>query len=191
MAGRGRPFVVVWDEDDSEEALRAAYRAERDVDVRQRVHALWLLRSGERRMDEVAALVGTTYRTVQRWVAWYRQGGLDAVRTHRMGGYGQPPRLTVEQQEHLAQEVATGRFRNAAAIRAWVAETFGVTYTEGGMDSLLERLECKPKVPRPLHEKANLADQETWNKGDSEKRSRPPASPYAMRWAGRTRCGSA
>jgi transposase len=166
MAGRGRPFVVAWNEADTEEALRAASRVERDVDVRQRLQALWLLRSGERRMDEVAGLVGTTYRTVQRWVAWYRVGGLEAVRTHRMGGYGQTPRLTPEQQEQLAQEVETGRFHNATAIRAWVADTFRVSYTEGGMYSLLERLRCGPKVPRPLHEKANLADQEAWKKGD-------------------------
>jgi len=165
MAGTGRPFVVVWDAADSEAALRAAYRAERDVAVRQRFHALWLLRSGARRMDEVAGVVGTSYRTLQRWVAWYRAGGLEAVRTHRMGGYGQPARLTAAQQEQLAQEVATGRFRNAVAMRAWVAETFGVTYTEGGMYSLLERLRCKPKVPRPLHEKANLAAQEAWKRG--------------------------
>jgi len=83
LAGRGRPFVVAWRETDTEEALRAAYRAERRVDVRQRLHALWLLRSGTRRMDEVAQLVGANYRTVQRWVAWYREGGLEAVRTHR------------------------------------------------------------------------------------------------------------
>lgn len=165
MAGRGRPFVVAWDEADTEEALRAAYRAERDVDVRQRLQALWLLRGGERRMDEVAKLVGTTYRTVQRWVAWYRAGGLGEVQTRRMGGYGQTPRLTEVQQDLLAAEVATGRFRNAVAIRAWVTETFGVTYTEGGMYSLLERLQCKPKVPRPLHEKASLAEQEAWKRG--------------------------
>lgn len=177
MAGRGRPFVVAWQEEDTEEVLRSAYRVERNVDVRQRLHALWLLRSGERRMAEVAALVGTTYRTVQRWVAWYRAGGLDAVRNHRMGGYGQTPRLTEDQQEQLAQEVATGRFRNAMAIRAWVAETFGVSYTEGGMYSLLERLRCQPKVPRPLHEKANLTEQEAWKKGDSEQRSATPVSP--------------
>jgi transposase len=177
MAGHGRAFVVDWNEGDTEEALRAAYRAERDVVVRQRLHALWLLRSGDRRMDEVAGLVGATYRTVQRWVAWYREDGLDAIRTHRMGGYGQTPRLTAEQQQQLASEVETGRFRNAVAIRAWVAETFGVTYTEGGMYSLLERLRCKPKVPRPLHEKANLDQQEDWKRGDSQKRSGTPASP--------------
>ena len=117
-------------------------------------------------MGEVASLLGVDYRSVQRWVAWYRRGGLEEVRRHHAGGYGQTPRLTAEQQEQLAQEVETGRFRNAVAIRAWVAETFGVTYTEGGMYSLLERLRCKPKVPRPLHEKANLKGQEAWKKGD-------------------------
>lgn len=166
MARRGRPLVMGWREEDTEEALRAAYRAEPRVDVRQRLQALWLLRSGERTLDGVAAVVGVHYRSVQYWVAWYREGGLDAVRSHRLGGYGQTARLTPEQQEQLAQEVETGRFHNATAIRAWVAETFGVHYTEGGMYSLLERLRCGPKVPRPLHEKANLGDQEAWKKGD-------------------------
>ena len=165
MAGRGRPFVVVWGEDDTEVALHAAYRAEQRADVRQRLQALWLLRSGKRRLGEVAAVIGVDYRSVQHWVAWYRTGGLTEVRRHRAGGYGQPSRLTPEQQEHLAAEVATGRFRTAVAIRAWVAETFGVTYTEGGMYSLLERLRCKPKVPRPLHEKADLTEQVAWKKG--------------------------
>jgi transposase len=155
-----------WREEDTEEVLRAAYRAEQRVDVRQRLQALWLLRSGERKLDEVATVVGVHYRSVQYWVAWYREGGLAAVRSHRIGGYGQTSRLTPEQQEQLAQEVETGRFHNATAIRAWVAETFGVSYTEGGMYSLLERLRCKPKVPRPLHEQANLAKQEAWKRGD-------------------------
>jgi transposase len=166
MAREGRPFVVAWRDEDTEEALRVAYRAEQRADVRQRLQALWLLRRGERQMGEVAAVIGVNYRSVQRWVAWYRDGGLEVVRSHRLGGYGQTPRLTPEQQEQLAQEVATGRFRNAVAIRAWVAETFGVTYTEGGMYSLLERLRCGPKVPRPVHEKANTEEQEAWKGGD-------------------------
>jgi len=159
-------LVVAWRDEDTEAALRTAYRAEQRADVRQRLHALWLLRSGERRLGAVTTVLGVDYRSVQRWVAWYRDGGLEEVQSHHAGGYGQTPRLTEEQQEQLATEVETGRFRNAVAIRAWVAETFGVTYAEGGMYSLLERLRCKPKVPRPLHEKANLAEQEAWKKGD-------------------------
>lgn len=162
---RGRPFVVAWHEEDTEEALGVAYRAERDPALRQRLQALWLLRGGNRRVGEVAEVLGVDYRTVQRWVAWYRAAGMKDVRSHRMGGPGKPAWLTPEQQEHLGQEVATGRFRNAASIRAWIEETFGVRYTEGGVYSLLERLRCAPKVPRPVHEKADPLAQAAWKKG--------------------------
>jgi len=165
MARRGRPFVVAWRDKDTEEALRTAYRAERDPALRQRVQALWLLRGDTRLVGEVASVIGVEYRTVQRWVGWYRTGGLAAVRSHRLGGPGQPPRLTPEQQEQVAKEVETGRFRSAATIRVWITETFGVTYSEGGMYTLLARLRCAPKVPRPLHTTANLEDQEAWKKG--------------------------
>ena len=164
--GRGRPFVVAWREGDDEAALKAAYRAEQDAEIKPRLHGLWLLRTG-RRLGEVAEVVGVDYRTVQRWVAWYRDGGLGAVAGRHMGGYGQTPRLTPDQQEQLAGEVATGRFRAAADIRAWVAQTFAVTYTEGGMYSLLARLRCAPKVPRPRHEQADLQEQAAWEKGAS------------------------
>ena len=165
MARRGRPFVVAWRDEDTEEALRTAYRAERDPALRQRVQALWLLRGDTRLVGAVASVIGVEYRTVQRWVGWYRTGGLAAVRSHRLGGPGQPPRLTPEQQEQVAKEVETGRFRSAATIRVWITETFGVTYSEGGMYTLLARLRCAPKVPRPLHTKANLEDQKAWKKG--------------------------
>src|SRR5438270_1699108 len=96
MARRGRPCVVAWRDEDTEEALRAAYRAEQRSDVRQRLQAVWLLRDGQRCVGEVTAVVGVDYQTVQRWVAWYRTGGIEAVCDHRMGGYGQTPRLTPE-----------------------------------------------------------------------------------------------
>ena len=44
-------------------------------------------------------------------------------------------------------------------------EHFGVADTVSGMHQLLRRLRCKPKVPRPLAEKADLAAQEAWKKG--------------------------
>ncbi|HVE68193.1 MAG TPA: winged helix-turn-helix domain-containing protein, partial [Solirubrobacteraceae bacterium] len=47
---------------------------------------------------------------------------------------------------------------------AWVAERWGVHYTEGGMYALLQRLRCAPKVPRPVHEKADTAAQARWKK---------------------------
>lgn len=139
-----------------------------------RLHGLWLLRSG-RAVGAVASAVGVHYRTVQRWVRWYEAGGRSAVRAHHQGGVGQVPRLTPAQQEQVATEVATGRFRTTAEIGAWIQATFGVTYRPGGLYSLLARLRCAPKVPRPLHQKADPALQETWKKGGSRPHSRQPA----------------
>ena len=140
----GRPFEVTWREKDTTEALKAAYQGERGSELRTRLHGLWLLRSGWR-LPSVAAAVGVHYRTVQRWVGWYREGGVPEVVLHKMGGKGQVPFLTDEAQEQVAQEVATGRFRTGGEIRDWIAEQFGVTYKMGGIYSLMHRLRCSPK----------------------------------------------
>jgi len=44
----GRRFLVTWCEEDTAEALKAAYQGERDLEFRTRLHGLWLLRSGWR-----------------------------------------------------------------------------------------------------------------------------------------------
>ena len=154
--------------------MKAAYRENRDRWVRLRLQALWLLRRGWR-MEQVAEVVGTEYRSVQRWVAWYRQGGRAAVQGHRMGGTGHPAFLTAAQQEEVATEVAPGRFRTAAEIRDWIAQEYGVEYTVAGVYGLLDRLRCAPKVPRPVHAKTDRAAQTAWKKGDSARRSVRPA----------------
>lgn len=115
--------------------------------------------------------MGAHYRSVQRWVAWYRAGGVAAVRARKMGGTGQAPFLRPAQAAAVAAEVETGRLRTGEEIRAWIAARFGVEYTLGGLYSLLERLRCSPKVPRPIHAKADRAQQEAFKKGGSRKRS--------------------
>jgi transposase len=129
---RGRPFTMTWRADDSEETLKAAYLAERDGVIRTRLQALWLLRSG-RSLAEVTGALGVHYRTVQRWVDWYRRGGLTLVRARRMGGVGKTPFLARDAQEQVAHEVASGRFRTAAEIRKWIATTYQAEYTVGGI----------------------------------------------------------
>jgi transposase len=168
----GKPFVMVWAAADSEEALKARYLAEAHPRRRQWLHGLWLLRRGWR-VDDVADAVGAGRRTVERWIDWYRTGGLDGLLAHRQGGHGRPAWLTAEQQERAATEVATGRFRTAAEVGAWIAATFGAAYRPGGVASVLGRLRCHPKVPRPLHEKADPAAQAAW-KGGASKAPSPP-----------------
>jgi len=161
---RGRPLVIDWRPEDDEGALKAAYRQEGRADVRPRLQALWLLRTG-RPVWAVAVVVGVHERTVQRWLRWYRDGGLAAVRAHRQAGTGQPSFLTAEQQAQLWEQAATGAFRTAAEAQRWVAERFGVTYRPGGMYALLGRLRIHPKVPRPVNPKADQVAQAAWKKG--------------------------
>ena len=171
----GKPFVMDWAEADTEAALKARCRSETDGKRRMRLQGLWLLRQGQH-VDDVAATVAVHRRTVERWVDWYRhEGGVTGVLAHRQGGVGQPPRLTAAQQEQVAAEVATGRFRTAAEVGRWIAATYGVTYRPGGVQDVLGRLRCHPKVPRPLHEKANVAAQDAWKGGASGTPS-PPRS---------------
>jgi transposase len=160
----GRRVQIVWHSGDTPEALRERYRREEEGEVRSRLHALWLLRS-DWGMEEVARTVGVHYRTVQRWVGWYRQGGIAEVCTHHGGGHGQPSWLTPEQEAAVREEAARGTFITAGDIRRWVADQFGVTYRPKGIYGLLRRLRCRPKVPRPIHVKADLEAQEAWKKG--------------------------
>ena len=163
----GRPFQVDWRIEDTPDTLKGAYLAERDGTLRTRLHGLWLLRTG-RKLRDVASVVGVHYRTVQAWVGWYRQGGIQEVLSHKMGGRGTPRYLSEEQDRQLAEEVSTGRFRTAGEIRDWIESEYGVSYKPGGVYSLLKRLGCSPKVPRGLHEKADLDAQGSWKKGGSE-----------------------
>jgi transposase len=173
VARRGRPLAVEWAAEDDAASLHGRYRRARRADGRSRLHGLWLVRSG-RSAREAAGVLGVPERTVTRWLGWYRAGGAAAVEGRHAGGQGAPSLLTAEQRAELADEVATGRFRTAAEIRAWVAERWGVTYTAGGMYALLGRLRCGPKVPRPLHQKADPRAQARWKKGGARRPWRRP-----------------
>jgi transposase-like protein len=82
-----RRFHVEWQEE--EQTLFRLYKQETDHQQRTRLQALWLLRCGDN-LQEVAETVGVHYRTLQSWVSWYRQGGLEEVLSHRHGGHGGP-----------------------------------------------------------------------------------------------------
>ena len=159
---RGRPLVVAGRND--AEALCERYRRETKPDLRPRWHALWLLRTGWSARAATRAL-GAHERSVRQWVAWHRAGGVGEAAARRKAGEGTRARLTAEQQAALVAVAAAGRFRTAAEAVAWVKETCGAAYTVSGMHQLRRRLRCRPKVPRPVAEKADPQAQEAWKGG--------------------------
>lgn len=169
---RGRRLLINWQDD--ADSLGRAYRQEENAELRTRLHALWLLRQGHS-LRESAELVGVHYVTLQQWIAWYRAGGLTEVRRHRRGGrQGRASHLSAQQQQQLCAEAATGRFRTAHQIRAWLAEQFDVHYSPDGIYSLLARLKLSPKVPRPRAARASDEAQAAWKRGAWRQLSEPP-----------------
>jgi transposase len=125
------------------------------------------LRSG--RPPAVAAeLAGVGKRTVERWLSWYRRGGLEEV-LKRVPGHGAPGStcwLGGQQLEELvarAGEGAVSYLRRSPGLGGGRV----VSYEYKGMYGVLARLSVRPKVPRPAAQKANPDAQEAWKKGDS------------------------
>lgn len=165
-----KPVMVTWEQ--SAEELYARYKVERDVARRTRLQALWLVRRGES-LAQASQLAGVGQRSLERWLGWYRAGGLAEVlaRVPGHGAVGSACRLAPEQLEALVTRASTGAFRTYEEARAWVQHEYGVAYRYSGMYAVLARLEVHPKVPRPVAAKADAAAQQAWKKGGSDKRS--------------------
>jgi transposase len=162
MAGR---VEIEWQ--DSVESLKKRYQAEKDVQKRRRLHALWLVRQN-RTLSEVCEIIGVHYRTMQEWISWYRQGGIEEVVAHRHGGHSaQERRLSVEQEGELKRKADAGEIRSIADGVKWAQESQQVTYTYWGMRHVFHRLQLKLKVPRPRNPQASADEQEAWKKGGS------------------------
>ena len=159
-----KPVTVAWAE--TAEELEARYRAERDVERRKRLGALWRVRAGDR-VGDAGRLAGVGERTVFRWLGWYRAEGLAGVlrRTPGHGAVGQPHRLTAAQRAGLLEHAGRGEFRTYEEARTWVEAEYGVAYRPGGFYTSLHRLGVRPKVPRPVAEKADPARREAWRQG--------------------------
>lgn len=149
---RGKIVQVDWQQDPA--TLKVAYQSQQNTTVKPRLHLLWLVRQGHT-VRQAAQRIGVHYRTAQEWIAWYKQGGLDQVRSRQRGGKGRQPRLSAAQKEAL--QVKEGlRF---------LQEQFGVTYTESGMNKVFSALSLRKKVPRPRNAKASHEVQENFKKG--------------------------
>jgi hypothetical protein len=85
----GRKLTVDWKH--TAEELYAHYNNTPNTQIARRFQALALLRRG-RTLKETAAIVGVSIRTVQKWLTWYRTGGLDELTRRTRGGNRIPVR---------------------------------------------------------------------------------------------------
>ena len=135
------------------ETLKRLLNQEREAGRQQRLHALYVLASGQARTrQQVATLLGVHRNTIGSWLGGYATGGLSALLT-----IGQPPgarpQLTAAQVEQVRVALARPEgFAAYGAVQAWIAQTFGVTMSYAAVPKLVRyRLGATLKVARPSH----------------------------------------
>ena len=158
-----RSLSIIWHEEADQ--LEALYKSEKEPQRRTRLHALWLVRLGPT-VQSVAPLVGIHVRTIQQWLAWYRQDGLAQVLAPRHEGHGgRPARLSAAEENQLKTWAEAGQIGSIWDGVEWAQAQCGVAYTYWGMRKIFARLGLKKKTPRPCAPQASEADQDAWKKG--------------------------
>lgn len=160
---RGHPNKVEWQE--TAEALYELYQAETSLKKRQRLQFLWLVCKGSS-VQESAQIAGLSERSGQRYLSWYRQGGLAEVMGRKHGGHApRPGYLTEDQKVALSEKSKKGQLKTVWDAIKWVKDEYDVEYSYEGMRGVLKRLRLNKKVPRPQHEKSDEKAQAAWKKG--------------------------
>ena len=139
--------------------LRAAHRGCRDKREADCIKAVLALASGWSAEDS-ADILQIDANTARNHCKRYRQGGIAALRTIGAGVGGSTCALNAEQRAILDVHLQENLYLSAKAIARWVEETFGVSYTESGMTSVLHRLGYVYKKPKLVPGKADRQAQE-------------------------------
>jgi transposase len=140
---------------ESAEGLKERLRQERRSRQKQRLQALYLLKSGQAKSrTQVGLLLGVSRRTIGEWLERYKTGGLERllqIDTHTNRAYS----LTPDQEAQLKQKLSDpAGFPSYGSIQAWMNETFGLSLTYFTARRIVrDRLGAKRKVARKSHTK--------------------------------------
>lgn len=140
---------------ESADELKERLKQERHPVRQQRLHALFLLASGQvRYRQQVATLLGLDRNTVGRWLDRYAEGGLPTLLALYVPAGKRSP-LTPEQLAQLQQVLEQPHgFGSYGEIQRWINTIFGVQLSYNAVHKLVRYKLCaKLKVPRPSHTK--------------------------------------
>jgi transposase len=129
---------------------------EPDSKKRQRLHALYLVASGQaRHRKEVAAALGVHRHSVAAWFAAYAAGGVEQALRYDVPRPTRAQRMTDPALAALQAQLRTpAGFASYGHIRTWLAEQHQVQLSYSSVYALVRgKLRAKPKRPRPSHEK--------------------------------------
>lgn len=112
--------------------------------------------------EEIAELLMIDDTSIRRWYEQYLAGGIEALLKDDY--QGSEPKLSVKQQEALAEHLKQHIYLSAKEICAYVQGRYGENYTVTGMTYLLHRLNFTYKKPKHIPGKADASAQEAFVK---------------------------
>ena len=122
---------------DSEiKALQKQYKAERDQRIAERLHCIILYAQGYA-VPEIKRILLVGIRTLKKWLKIFSTQGLTGLR--QWNYKGQACELDDEQWAAVETELARHPYHSAKAVATFVKHTFGIKYSERGMQALLRR----------------------------------------------------
>lgn len=138
---------------ESSEELLERMKREKHVLKRQRLHTLYLVKSGQAgSRQEIAQLLGIGGNAVGEWLNCYAREGLDVLLEVKVPP-GRVASLNPAQQEQLREALAcpTG-FSSFVDVQTWIKEQLGIQMEYSAVHKLVKySLGASLKVARPSH----------------------------------------
>jgi hypothetical protein len=141
---------------ESAEELPQRLKSDYDIKKRQRLHALYLVASGQaQHRKDVAALLGVHRHSVAAWFDADAAGGVERALHYQVSLPPVHRRITDTALTALQAKLNDPQgFASYDQIRVWLAEAPQVVLSYSSVHTLVRyKLKAKPKRPRPSHEK--------------------------------------
>lgn len=143
--------VVKIDIVESPEILKTLLAQQKTATGKQRVQALYLLRTKQvETVQHLAVVLGRNRVTVQRWLSQYRQGGLEQLLAASKPK-GRPMSIPEWAITALKKELLEPEgFETYGEVQTWMKAVLGIEANYHVVHNLVRyKLQAKLKVPRP------------------------------------------
>lgn len=138
------------------EDLLTRLKHEQDARLRERLHLLHLIHSGQvKSRAEAAGRLLRHRNTIRNWLETYKQGGLAALlHVDPTGPKPEQRTLPAAVFEALREQVEGDGFAGYTVAQEWLLKGFGLAVPYRTVHGLIrERLGAKLKRARPRHQK--------------------------------------
>ena len=134
---------------ESKAELEALLQKSQSLKDKERLQVLYLLKTKQLKVQEVAQVVGKHRGTIHRWLSKYSQGGIDSLLSFKYSS-GRKSKLPLWARKALEKQLQQPQgFKSYRQIQQWLSESLGLEVQYGTVHRLVRsQLQAKLKVPR-------------------------------------------